>query len=58
MSSEHVPPEYSRTIAYGNISYTIYSHSFLDYGKVTFETRGFVSLIPCFLKVVWKRINR
>ncbi|CAD5312681.1 unnamed protein product [Arabidopsis thaliana] len=33
VSSEHVPPEYSRTIAYGNISYTIYSHSFLDYGK-------------------------
>ncbi|KAG7654254.1 Nucleoside phosphatase GDA1/CD39 [Arabidopsis suecica] len=33
VSSEHVPPEFSRTISYGNVSYTIYSHSFLNYGK-------------------------
>ncbi|XP_010462697.1 PREDICTED: probable apyrase 3 [Camelina sativa] len=33
VSSEHVPPEFSRTIAYKNVSYTIYSHSFLHYGK-------------------------
>ncbi|VVA91284.1 unnamed protein product [Arabis nemorensis] len=32
VSSEHVPPEFSRTISYGNVSYTIYSHSFLNYG--------------------------
>ncbi|KFK43669.1 hypothetical protein AALP_AA1G157600, partial [Arabis alpina] len=33
VSSEHVPPELSRTITYGNVSYTIYSHSFLHLGQ-------------------------
>ncbi|ESQ35391.1 hypothetical protein EUTSA_v10007501mg [Eutrema salsugineum] len=33
VSSEPVPPELSRTITYGNVSYKIYSHSFLHYGQ-------------------------
>ncbi|CAN8305251.1 unnamed protein product [Cochlearia groenlandica] len=33
VSSERVPPEFSRTITYGNVSYHIYSHSFLNFGQ-------------------------
>ncbi|XP_023646037.1 probable apyrase 3 isoform X2 [Capsella rubella] len=44
VSSGHVPPEFSRTIAYGNVSYTIYSHSFLHYGKDTALKRLLESL--------------
>ncbi|XP_018471697.2 probable apyrase 4 isoform X2 [Raphanus sativus] len=33
VSSEHVPSEFSRTITYGNVSYRIYSHSFLNLGQ-------------------------
>ncbi|CAA7031173.1 unnamed protein product [Microthlaspi erraticum] len=33
VSSEVVPPEFSRTISYGNVAYEIYSHSFLHYGQ-------------------------
>ncbi|KAL1202592.1 putative apyrase 5 [Cardamine amara subsp. amara] len=33
VSSEPVPPEFSSTISYGKASYTIYSHSFLDFGQ-------------------------
>ena len=36
MSSEVVPPEFSRTISYGGVAYKIYSHSFLHYGQVKF----------------------
>ncbi|KAF8099217.1 hypothetical protein N665_0247s0004 [Sinapis alba] len=33
VSSEHVPSEFLRTISYGNVSYRIYSHSFLNLGQ-------------------------
>ncbi|ESQ35390.1 hypothetical protein EUTSA_v10007743mg [Eutrema salsugineum] len=33
VSSELVPREFSRTITYGNVSYSLYSHSFLHYGQ-------------------------
>ncbi|VVA91283.1 unnamed protein product [Arabis nemorensis] len=33
VSSEYVPPEFSRTISYGNVSYNLYSHSFLHFGQ-------------------------
>ncbi|OAP15563.1 hypothetical protein AXX17_AT1G14820 [Arabidopsis thaliana] len=42
--SEHVPPEFSRTISYGNVSYTIYSHSFLDFGQDAAEDKLLESL--------------
>ncbi|KAJ6772410.1 ADENOSINE/GUANOSINE DIPHOSPHATASE [Salix koriyanagi] len=32
VSTEPVPPEFSRTVKFGNISYNIYSHSFLQLG--------------------------
>lgn len=35
MSSEPMPPEFSRTISFGNFSYNLYSHSFLHFGQVT-----------------------
>ncbi|PNT17006.1 hypothetical protein POPTR_010G169100v4 [Populus trichocarpa] len=34
VSTEPVPPEFSRTIKFGNISYNIYSHSFLHLGQI------------------------
>ncbi|KAJ6432300.1 hypothetical protein OIU84_019524 [Salix udensis] len=33
VSTEPVPPEFSRTFKFGNISYNIYSHSFLQLGQ-------------------------
>ncbi|KAF2588289.1 hypothetical protein F2Q70_00041709 [Brassica cretica] len=33
VSSENVPPEFLRTLSYGNVSYKIYSHSFLHLGQ-------------------------
>ncbi|XP_010476471.1 PREDICTED: probable apyrase 4 [Camelina sativa] len=33
VSSELVPLEFSRTLAYGNVSYNLYSHSFLHFGQ-------------------------
>uniref|UniRef100_A0A1J3CPI0 apyrase n=1 Tax=Noccaea caerulescens TaxID=107243 RepID=A0A1J3CPI0_NOCCA len=33
VSSEVVPPEFSRTISYGNVAYKLYSHSFLHFGQ-------------------------
>ncbi|KAG6758065.1 hypothetical protein POTOM_038399 [Populus tomentosa] len=33
VSTEPVPPEFSRTVKFGNISYNIYSHSFLHLGQ-------------------------
>ncbi|KAI3744506.1 hypothetical protein L1987_57589 [Smallanthus sonchifolius] len=32
-SSEPIPPEFSRTVKFGNISYTLYSHSLLEFGQ-------------------------
>ena len=36
VSTEPVPPEFSRTVEFGNITYNIYSHSFLSLGQVNF----------------------
>lgn len=33
-SNDPLPPEFSRAIRIGNITYTLYSHSFLHYGQV------------------------
>ncbi|VVA91285.1 unnamed protein product [Arabis nemorensis] len=44
VSSENVPPEFSRTITYGNVSYTIYSHSFLHLGQNEAHQRLWESL--------------
>ncbi|KDP41200.1 hypothetical protein JCGZ_15607 [Jatropha curcas] len=33
VSDEPVPPEFSRTIKFGNVTYSIYSHSFLHFGQ-------------------------
>ncbi|XP_015901282.2 probable apyrase 6 [Ziziphus jujuba] len=33
VSSERIPPEFSRTIKFGNITYNLYSHSFLHFGQ-------------------------
>ncbi|CAK7326086.1 unnamed protein product [Dovyalis caffra] len=33
VSTEPVPPEFSRTIKFGNFTYNIYSHSFLHFGQ-------------------------
>ncbi|XP_076885339.1 putative apyrase 6 [Bidens hawaiensis] len=32
-SSDPIPPEYSKTIKFGNVSYSLYSHSLLEYGQ-------------------------
>ncbi|KAI3796051.1 hypothetical protein L1987_38713 [Smallanthus sonchifolius] len=32
-SSEPIPPEFSRTVSFGNISYSLYSHSLLEFGQ-------------------------
>jgi hypothetical protein len=36
VSTEPVPPEFSRTVEFGNITYNVYSHSFLNLGQVNF----------------------
>ncbi|CAK9325984.1 unnamed protein product [Citrullus colocynthis] len=33
VSSEPVPPEFSRTVKFGNMTYNLYSHSFLHFGQ-------------------------
>lgn len=33
ISSEQIPPEFSRTIKFGKITYNLYSHSFLHFGQ-------------------------
>ncbi|KAI6676836.1 hypothetical protein NL676_037632 [Syzygium grande] len=38
-SREPLPPEFSRTVKFGNITYNLYSHSFLQFGQnVAFES--------------------
>ncbi|KAK1413751.1 hypothetical protein QVD17_35531 [Tagetes erecta] len=32
-SSEPIPPEFSRTIKFGNVSYSLFSHSLLEFGQ-------------------------
>ncbi|KAH0917719.1 LOW QUALITY PROTEIN: hypothetical protein HID58_025379, partial [Brassica napus] len=44
VSSEVVPPEFSRTISYGGVAYKIYSHSFLHYGQDTAQEDLYESL--------------
>ncbi|CAL1390199.1 unnamed protein product [Linum trigynum] len=33
VSNEPLPPEFSRTVKFGNVTYNIYSHSFLQFGQ-------------------------
>lgn len=33
VSSEPIPPEFSRTVKFGNMTYSLYSHSFLQFGQ-------------------------
>jgi apyrase len=49
VSTELVPSEFSRTLAYGNVSYNLYSHSFLDFGQVTHESRVFFFSLRSFV---------
>ncbi|KAG2265998.1 hypothetical protein Bca52824_073077 [Brassica carinata] len=44
VSSEVVPPEFSRTISYVGVAYKIYSHSFLHYGQDTAQEDLYESL--------------
>ncbi|KAL1207708.1 putative apyrase 4 [Cardamine amara subsp. amara] len=44
VSSEIVPPEFSRTISYGNVSYQLYSHSFLHLGQDSAQEKLLESL--------------
>lgn len=32
-SNEPIPPEFSRTVKFGNVSYSLYSHSLLEFGQ-------------------------
>ncbi|XP_062161484.1 probable apyrase 6 [Alnus glutinosa] len=39
VSSESMPPEFSRTVRFGNITFNLYSHSFLHFGQnVAFDS--------------------
>ncbi|KAM1549324.1 hypothetical protein ACFX1Z_010393 [Malus domestica] len=33
VSSEPVPPEFSRAVKFGNVTYNLYNHSFLHFGQ-------------------------
>lgn len=35
VSTEPMPPEFSHTVEFGNVTYNLYSHSFLHFGQVT-----------------------
>ncbi|KAG5378613.1 hypothetical protein IGI04_026455 [Brassica rapa subsp. trilocularis] len=52
VSSEVVPPEFSRTISYGGVAYKIYSHSFLHYGQDTAQEDLYESLQNSGLQAV------
>ncbi|KFK33477.1 hypothetical protein AALP_AA5G018300 [Arabis alpina] len=45
VSSEPVPPEFSRTISIGNVSYNLYSHSFLHFGQNAAHEKLWGSLV-------------
>ncbi|XP_010554315.1 PREDICTED: probable apyrase 6 isoform X2 [Tarenaya hassleriana] len=45
VSSEPVPSEFSRTISFGNISYSLYSHSFLHFGQNAAHEKLWESLV-------------
>lgn len=34
VSSEPMPPQFARPVKFGNVTYNLYSHSFLHYGQV------------------------
>lgn len=36
VSSEPMPPQFARPVKVGNVTYNLYSHSFLHYGQVQF----------------------
>ena len=36
VSSESVPLEFSHSVRFGNVTYNLYSHSFLQFGQVFF----------------------
>ncbi|XP_010527907.1 PREDICTED: probable apyrase 6 isoform X1 [Tarenaya hassleriana] len=45
LSSEPVPPEFSRTVSFGNFSYSLYSHSFLHFGQNAAHEKLWGSLV-------------
>ncbi|XP_024007324.1 probable apyrase 6 isoform X2 [Eutrema salsugineum] len=45
VSSEPMPPEFSRTISFGNVSYNLYSHSFLHFGQNAAHEKLWSSLV-------------
>ncbi|VVB03927.1 unnamed protein product [Arabis nemorensis] len=45
VSSEPMPPEFSRTISFGNVSYNLYSHSFLHFGQNAAHEKLWGSLV-------------
>ncbi|XP_057949356.1 probable apyrase 6 isoform X2 [Malania oleifera] len=54
VSSEPMPPEYSHSLRFGNVTYNLYSHSLLHFGQnVAFESlrdslrSGDLKLYPC-----------
>lgn len=54
VSSESMPPEFSRSVRFGNVTYNLYSHSFLHFGQnVAFQSlrealiSGDLNLDPC-----------
>ncbi|WZZ71443.1 hypothetical protein YC2023_082813 [Brassica napus] len=58
VSSEVVPPEFSRTISYVGVAYKIYSHSFLHYGQVKFfeEQRESICLLSLLRRTQHRKI--
>lgn len=58
VSSEPMPPEFSRTIKFGNTSYNLYSHSFLHFGQnVAFNSLR-ESLMSRYLELAAESINK
>ncbi|KAL0737481.1 hypothetical protein Bca4012_013691 [Brassica carinata] len=45
VSSEPVPSEFSRTVSFGNVSYNLYSHSFLHFGQNAAHEKLWGSLV-------------
>ncbi|KAF3592932.1 hypothetical protein DY000_02025078 [Brassica cretica] len=45
VSNEPVPSEFSRTISFGNVSYSLYSHSFLHFGQNAAHEKLWGSLV-------------
>ncbi|KAK4598512.1 hypothetical protein RGQ29_015820 [Quercus rubra] len=58
VSSESVPPEFSHSVRFGNITYNLYSHSFLQFGQnAAFDSlRG--SLISGDLNLVDESLHK